>query len=259
MPSVDEIAQDTFGFHIKVVQELYRNEEERPPVYVMAYSMGAMQTFNILTTKYNQGAIKYTAVSMLNPFFAFGTSLVNLAFPALKMAHRMNPDSYTFELKMNPKRAPEHALPWIYDTNNPIQRKRFPVRTMLEMDREIKRIATCINLSKTSRRPPRNILCGVDCYSNVPRKNMYIEKEDPIGSIKIPIQIHVGTTDKVVSNNQARKVFTYLDSNKCEFIEHQGLDHGAFSNRDFLDQIYNNVHRWFDTHRSPHSANLKFD
>mmetsp|Transcript_12345 Transcript_12345/g.20751 ORF Transcript_12345/g.20751 Transcript_12345/m.20751 type:complete len:87 (+) Transcript_12345:67-327(+) len=85
---------------------------------------------------------------MCNPFFAFGGKLIYLFFPSIRMAHKMNPNAYTFEYKPKVKNVPEHIYPWLYDFNNPIQRKRFPVRTLLEMENEIQRIQSLIKRSE---------------------------------------------------------------------------------------------------------------
>lgn len=135
----------------------------------------------------------------------------------------MNANAYTFEYKPSRKDVPEHIYPWLYDFENPIQRKRFPVKTMLEMDVEIKRIEALLKQAEKST------LGGHSCLAPCVSRLKYREESNIFKQIPLPVQIQIGDRDMVVSNDKAKRVFNRLDPKRRELVVHEGLDHGPFS------------------------------
>ena len=58
--------------------------------------------------------------------------------------YKFDNKSMTPEVKMDMKKFPEHLYNWLYDFDNPIQKKVFPVRTILEMYKEIEKLKDLI-------------------------------------------------------------------------------------------------------------------
>ena len=85
--------------------------------------------------------VKYESVVCLNPFWGLPNKKMakNLA-PIVKGVYMLNKNALTPETKMDMKKFPEHLHQWLYDFENPVQKKCFPLKTILEMAKECGKI-----------------------------------------------------------------------------------------------------------------------
>lgn len=77
---------------------------------------------------------------MANPFFCFGNKYARTIVPLLKFMKFLNKNAMTPEHKVDLSQVPEHIHPWLYDFDNPLQRKSIPVQTFIEMATEVTKI-----------------------------------------------------------------------------------------------------------------------
>ena len=76
--------------------------------------------------------IKYDAICFLNPFFYFyERSKLKIASPFINWAYWMNNNGMGPEHKVNLAKCPDHIYPWLYDFDNPFQKKVVPLHTLV--------------------------------------------------------------------------------------------------------------------------------
>lgn len=137
IPSIEQVQMEQITFQKKVIEKFY-DINNPPPIFIIAHSLGCAQVMNILLDEADPSKesalapLKYQAVSFCNPFFALAQkNLIKLALPYLKTRHMMNSNAMCPEVKEKEADVPEHILPWLYDFDNPFQRKIIPVHTTL--------------------------------------------------------------------------------------------------------------------------------
>jgi hypothetical protein len=85
----------------------------------------------------------------------------------------------TSEIKVSDDKVPEHLYHWRWDFDNPLHKRMFPVRTILEFHKEVDKHKHQISL----------------------------QDESDYWKIGVPIQIITCSNDVIVNNEQTQKVF----------------------------------------------------
>ena len=176
--------------------------------------------------------IKYDGLFLSNPFWGFDNKSAHYMVPLLKVVKYMNPSFKTPERKIDFKKVPNHIQHWAVDENNQIQRKRFPVETVIQMSNEVSKINTFIKNSQKT----------------VNKRSKYQKIDNDFSEMSCPIYITIGLKDKVVSNQIARKVYELLPQNELnKFVELEDVEHDTFSNNLVCFKVCQDAHEWFQS------------
>jgi esterase/lipase len=90
------------------------------------------------------------------------------------------------EVKINRETFPEHLYQWLYDEDNPLQKKIFPAHSLIEMSKMIKYVESLVKLAKSKK------------------------EESLLKKINVPVMIILGDLDTVISNSAAKSLFEGL-------------------------------------------------
>lgn len=145
------------------------------------------------------------------------------AAPLVSCAKYFNPQGFGPQLPVDIEKVPHHIFPWLYDFDNPFQRKFVPLHTLKVFNDETKRIGNMISRASSKKK-----------------------QENEFNKVRVPSLTLIGSDDTAVNNGTASQVYALLppgDKHLCEMV---GVDHGAFSDGIAITLAVDMIVNWFE-------------